>query len=199
MSNKYQKGKIYKIVDVGYNKCYVGFTCEELSQRMARHRCMFTQHSTKSKESYRSCNRLFEEFGVENCKIELIEEYPCNNQVELHRRERQQIQNNECVNKVIAGRTDKEYYDQNKEKERERKKQYYAEHPEIAKAYKEANKDRIAQYQKQYRENNKQQLNSKRNEKHNCDCGGRYTHNHKAEHFKSHRRQKYLKQLEEEK
>ena len=199
MSNKYQKGKIYKIVDVGYNKCYVGSTCEELSQRMARHRYMFTQHSTKGKESYRCCNRLFEEFGVENCKKELIEEYPCNNQMELHRREGQHIQNNECVNKVIAGRTDKEYYDQNKEKERERKKQYYAKYPEIAKAYKEANKDRIAQYQKQYRENNKEQLNSKRNEKHNCDCGGRYTHNHKAEHFKSQRHQKYLKQVEEEK
>ena len=36
--NKYQNGKIYKIVDVGYNKCYIGSTCEALSQRMARHR-----------------------------------------------------------------------------------------------------------------------------------------------------------------
>ena len=141
--NKYQNGKIYKIVDVGYNKCYIGSTCEELSPRMARHRYMFTQHSTKSKESYRSCNCLFEEFGVENCRIELTEEYQCNNQMELHRREGQYIQSNKCVNKAIAGRTDKEYHDQNKEHERIRKKQYHVEHPEIAKAYREANKDRI--------------------------------------------------------
>ena len=36
--NKYQNGKIYKIVDVGYNKCYIGSTTETVSQRMARHR-----------------------------------------------------------------------------------------------------------------------------------------------------------------
>ena len=36
--NKLKNGKIYKIVDVGYNKCYIGSTCESLSQRMARHR-----------------------------------------------------------------------------------------------------------------------------------------------------------------
>ena len=35
--NRYEHGKIYKIVDNGYNKCYVGSTCESLSQRMARH------------------------------------------------------------------------------------------------------------------------------------------------------------------
>ena len=36
--NRYENRKIYKIVDVGYTKCYFGSTCEELSQRMARHR-----------------------------------------------------------------------------------------------------------------------------------------------------------------
>ena len=37
ISNKYLKGKIYKVVDIGYNKCYVGSTCAELSQRMSSH------------------------------------------------------------------------------------------------------------------------------------------------------------------
>ena len=32
MENKYQNSKIYKIVDVGYNKCYIGSTVEELSK-----------------------------------------------------------------------------------------------------------------------------------------------------------------------
>ena len=35
--SKYQNGKIFKIVDVGYSRCYIGSPCEELSQRMARH------------------------------------------------------------------------------------------------------------------------------------------------------------------
>ena len=39
MENKYKRGKIYKIVDVGYNKCYIGSTAEKtLSNRMSRHR-----------------------------------------------------------------------------------------------------------------------------------------------------------------
>ena len=36
--NKYQNGKIYKITDIAYNKCYIGSTTEGLSLRMARHR-----------------------------------------------------------------------------------------------------------------------------------------------------------------
>ena len=43
ISNKYLKGKIYKVVDIGYNKCYVGSTCEELSVRMVRHRDKYKQ------------------------------------------------------------------------------------------------------------------------------------------------------------
>ena len=36
--NRYEKGKNYQIVDVGFNKCYIGSTCESLSKRMERHR-----------------------------------------------------------------------------------------------------------------------------------------------------------------
>ena len=47
--NRYENGKIYKIVDTGYNKCYVGSTCESLSQRMARHRKDYARYL---KETY---------------------------------------------------------------------------------------------------------------------------------------------------
>ena len=42
--NKYHNGKIYKIVDVGYNKCYIGSTTETLSRRMAHHKCSFKHY-----------------------------------------------------------------------------------------------------------------------------------------------------------
>ena len=38
MDSKYKNGKIYQVVDIGYNKCYIGSAVEELSQRMTRHR-----------------------------------------------------------------------------------------------------------------------------------------------------------------
>ena len=38
MDNKYNMCKIYKITDLGYNKCYIGSTTEPLCSRMAKHR-----------------------------------------------------------------------------------------------------------------------------------------------------------------
>ena len=32
-SSKYQNGKIYKITDIGYSKCYIGSTCEKIKQQ----------------------------------------------------------------------------------------------------------------------------------------------------------------------
>ena len=75
--SKYQNGKIYKIVNVGYNKCYTGSTCEELSQRMARHRHSYNTY-LKSNNNLERSHLLFDEFGIENCLIILVEQYPCN-------------------------------------------------------------------------------------------------------------------------
>ena len=80
--NRYSKGKIYKIVDVGYNKCYVGSTCESLSKRMERHRNSYNQYLQGKYNKARSFE-LFDEFGVENCKILLLQDYPCENKEQL--------------------------------------------------------------------------------------------------------------------
>ena len=42
---------------------------------------------------------LFDEFGVENCKIEWVENYPCNSKKELEAREGEHQRNTDCVNK----------------------------------------------------------------------------------------------------
>ena len=57
-TNRYKHGKIYKITDVGYNKCYIGSTCESLSQRMTRHRSNYKIHQNKSMEGGRHLNCL---------------------------------------------------------------------------------------------------------------------------------------------
>ena len=134
--NKYQNGKIYKIVDVGYNKCYIGSTCESLSQRMARHRQHYRE-SFKNNRKFVSSFRLFDEFNVENCKIELIESYPCENKAELERKEGEHIRVTDCVNKNVAGRTVVEYRKDNKEAI-----------SEYAKSYKEKNQEHLIQYRK---------------------------------------------------
>ena len=69
--------------------------------------------------------KLFEESGVENCKIVLIEEYPCQNRKQLEKRDGEYIGNDKSrLNRCIAGRTRTEYYDATGEHHLDQKKQH---------------------------------------------------------------------------
>ena len=81
--NKFHKSKIYKVVDIGYNKCYIGSTCEELSLRMARHRATFKSFLSGDKRVIVRAFDIFNEYGVKKCEIELIEYYKCDTKQEL--------------------------------------------------------------------------------------------------------------------
>ena len=133
--NKYQKGKIYMITDVAYQERYYGSTIEPLTKRMIHHKHKFFHLDYEDKPFFRSVNYIFDKFGFENCKIELVENFPCNSKEELTKREGFYIQSNDCVNKHIAGRTKEEYKEQTREKKmkgnwnttmRTRKKRYWS-------------------------------------------------------------------------
>ena len=129
--NKYQNGKVYLITDLNYTKIYYGSTCESLSQRMARHRYSYERH-LRGKYGKIQVFDLFDEFGIENCKIELAEHCACNSKEELLKCEGSYIRNNECVNKKQVSRTPKEY--------REEKHEYIQFQRNI---YKELHPDKI--------------------------------------------------------
>ena len=76
--NKYEKGKIYQIVDVVFNKCVIGSTTESLQRRMARHRQHYIKYQNESDRQFERSVFLFEEFGLDICKILLIKDFPCN-------------------------------------------------------------------------------------------------------------------------
>ena len=178
--NKYQNGKIYKIVDLGYTKCYIGSTIDSLSKRMAKHRQSSNPTSSKS---------LFDEFGKNNCKIELIETYPCNSKDELKRREGFFIQAIECVNKRVEGRTRVEYYRDNQDSILENKHQYYEENKEKAKTYSRectvSHKEQISEMKKQYYNANKNDILEKQKVKMTCICGSTFRNHDKSRHEKS--------------
>ena len=48
------------------------------------------------------------------------------------------------------------------------------------------------EYKKQYREKNKEVINTKKKEKHDCICGGKYTYINKQQHIRSVKHQQYL-------
>jgi hypothetical protein len=79
----YSKGKIYKIVDESNEDVYIGSTIQSLDERFNGHH-IFTDYD-KNK-----CD----------CKISLIEDYPCNSKQELEQREKYFIQTNDCINKM---------------------------------------------------------------------------------------------------
>ena len=143
----YDKAKIYKLVNDTLGLTYYGCTINTLRQRLDGH---------KKKANTCKSKLLFQ--GDGEVKIYLVEEYPTENRDLLRMRERYYIENNDCVNKCIPGRTQKEFNNQyrelNKDKIKEQKKQYRELNKDKIKQYRELNKDKI----KQYRELNKDKI-----------------------------------------
>ena len=144
----YKNGKIYKIWSPEGNDIYIGATTQALYKR-------FHAHKTR-KEC--SSKLLFEKYT--DVRIELLECCPCDNKEELTKKEGEYIRNTNCINRRIAGRTQKEYYEDNKEKIKERHKKY--------------DKERY--------ENNKEKILEQNSQKYNCECGRTFRIGDKAKH-----------------
>jgi len=140
----YSKGKIYCIRSPNTDLIYIGSTCQKLSQRMGEHRINI-------KKNRNTTSKIIFEYGEPY--IELLENYPCNNKEELLKKEGEHIRTNNCCNKYIAGRTHKQYYEDNKEQQDEQHKQYY-----------EINKEKIKEYVKEYYETNKEKIKEQNKE-----------------------------------
>ena len=107
----YKNGKIYCIRNNIDDDLYVGSTTQPLSKRMAYHR----KDAKKEINMHYMLYSKFNEIGIENFYIELIEDCPCETLEQLRKREGHYIREMGTLNGLIAGRTDKEYRDDNKE------------------------------------------------------------------------------------
>jgi adenylate kinase family enzyme len=162
----YANSKVYKIWSTQNNKIYVGSTTKQyLSQRMDVHRSQYKRWKDGKFNNITSF-LIFDECGLENCFIELLEAKECKSKDELHQLEGKYIRELECVNKIIAGRT---------------KKEYHADHKEI-----------ISEYQKQYHEVNKEKLSEYRKKTNSCECGGIYVYSNKSQHLKTIKHCKFI-------
>jgi hypothetical protein len=155
----YTKGKIYAIRSHQTEEVYIGSSVQTLCVRLAGHRRSYNHYMNGDNHYVTSFDIL--KYG--DAYIELIEHHSCLCKEELHKREGQLIRETpNCVNKHIAGRTNKEYNEDNKDKIKQASKQYRDENKDRlnqqSRQYYEDNKDKIAQQQKQYCENNKDRL-----------------------------------------
>jgi hypothetical protein len=135
----YTNGKIYKIC--GGDEVYIGSTCDTLSRRFSGHKSNY-----KYKKSRYTSYYLFETYGIENCTIELIQDFPCDSKKDLFEREGYYIRTIKCVNKFIVGRNQKEV-----------KHEYMKEYTKTHKEHKNA-------YMKEYREKNREEHKEKNKE-----------------------------------
>ena len=128
----YSNGKIYKITGTnseGSSITYYGSTTKNyLCARMAQHKYDAKYKNNSSKQVV----------DCEDCEITLIEQYPCNSKDALIARERFYVQNNNCVNKNVPGRSQKEYHN----------------------VWNLKNREHINEYQRQWRLKNKLRLNN---------------------------------------
>jgi len=146
----YQDGKIYTIRNYTDNEMiYVGRTVDTLSRRLAKHRTDCKVGKKISLYSHIVDN------DWSNWYIELYEYYPCNNKTELEKREGEVIRLIGSINKVIVGRTRKEYYEDNADKLKDKNKKYREKNPEYFKEYnkeyREENADKEKERHKEYR------------------------------------------------
>ena len=185
-TNKYQNGKIYTIRCKTDDKLiYVGSTIQPLYKRFWEHKkkCFDETQPHYTKYLYRTIREMN---NINDWYIELYETFSCNSKEELHKREGEIIRELGNLNTKIEGRTDKEYYEDNKERYKEK----YAQNKEIylnrVKIYRENNKEKVQeqskrkyekhkeaylQKQKEYRENNKDRIKERDSEKIICECG----------------------------
>ena len=150
----YQKGKIYSIRSHQTEEIYIGSTTQTLFARLASHKRRY-KHYKKYKKMYTSSFHILQ---FDDAYIELYENCPCNCKEELTKREGEVIRELNCVNKLIPGRTLKEYMEDNKEKIAERKKEYREKNREKIQKYEKEYRERNKEYFKEYREKNREKI-----------------------------------------
>lgn len=137
---KYPYGKVYKVYNTINDKVYIGSTVNYyVSNRIGSHRVEYRKwKANKDNKSFSTLYYIFDEVGCENCKCEILEEFPCDNLKELRKREAHYILENKdkAVNKNIPGRNRETYY---KDVKYMSQKKYY-----------QKNKEKICEYKREY-------------------------------------------------
>ena len=113
--NKYQNGKIYTIRNKNNDTLiYVGSTVQPLHKRFHAHK--FNAYNEKCK-GYNMLlyQKMRETNNINDWYIELYEDFPTERREQLNKREGEIIREISTLNKRIAGRTQKDFFNENNE------------------------------------------------------------------------------------
>lgn len=173
----YQNGKIYKIVSKNTDKIYIGSTARpRLSERMTEHRSDYA-YCLQHPEA-RRC-KSFDMLALGDCKIILLESYPCDSKDQLRAREQYylDIHQKSAINAVksfVCKTSDITV--KHKDNEKEYKRQIY-----------ENNKEELKKHYSKYYEDHKEECKARSRKIWHCDRCGRDLSGNKSRHLKLHK------------
>jgi hypothetical protein len=187
----YSNGKIYKIepvVEHDEGEIYIGCTTKKyLSQRMDSHRTNYKDFKEGKRTMKCTVCSLFDKYGLDNCEIILLESVNAQTKDELVAREKFYIKSYKCINKMVPGRSRKEYkidtnyYEVNKDRILN-----------VCKEYREKNKEEIKIKKKEYRKNNKEAIAERKSKRILCECGMESTSSHMQRHKRTDKHKKLM-------
>jgi predicted GIY-YIG superfamily endonuclease len=158
------------------------------------HTTNWTKRKSKhKKDTIESKSKVYQKIrelgGWGNIKMIWIEDYPCNNKREGEAREQHWMDTLKSnMNTTRAFVT----YEQRLAEHRQRQ----LENKESVKLYNhnyhQTHQEERLETMRNYQNENRDELNEKKREKTECNCGGRYTHSSKAKHFKTKKHQDWL-------
>jgi hypothetical protein len=191
--NRYLNGKIYTIRSFQTEKYYIGSTIQPLYKRLHTHRAYYNTGISKITSG--------EIVKFHDNYIELLEDFPCENRLQLEKREGELIRQykQDVVNAYISGRTNQEYCIDNKESILIYNENYYKHHKEYFqkyhKVYQQQNVEVIQKYKKEYRKINEEKIKANNVVKIICPCGASIQKINKARHEKSTKHNEYINSL----
>jgi hypothetical protein len=210
---KYELGYIYAIWDIENPALIYYGSTGNLCRRIAKHKSPNNNCSSK------------QIIARENYEYAILETHENIDEYDLHERESWYIRNKQCINIAVPHRTHAEWYEDNRDKilagkaeyrqnnidkilagkaeyrqnNKDKIAEYYHKNKEKFAEYRQNNKDKIAERMAEYRQNNKEKIAEYQAEfralKFVCECGGKYTKQHKSDHEKSQRHINYIASL----
>lgn len=182
LSTDYSKTIMYKLIcnDLNITECYVGHTTNFI-KRKYNHKssCKNVKdigHKFKVYEIIRANG------GWDNWTMVMIEEYPCNNSLEATKRERELLEELQSkLNSNTPAQTREEWCKNNKDILKEKDKEKYNK-----------NREKIKERANNYYKNNKDIISNKNKEIIECSCGCKITKSCLSNHLKSKIHQNYL-------
>ena len=172
MSVYYSKAVIYGIYckDITVLEIYIGSTHDKI-ERERDHKKDCNNENRETHYNLKVYIFIRDNGGWDNWKFEVIEEFPCENDIELRIQEQYYY---DLLNPLLNSQ--RPYVSE--EERKEYNKNYDAK-------YKKDNKEYYKEIYAKYYIDNREEILKKQNHKFTCECGKEYTFGHKKRHCDS--------------